>query len=234
MPYSRLTLAVFGLFLQLSNHTIAEEREQASAAVARPCQDIVTDGVLSEWPDDLQYYQIEGAPVAYPGSSVLDGSDLSARFMVCYDPEQDLIHLAVEVTDDTIIVGDDYLTTDACELYLHPGTQEWSGGPFLYVLVPGEGSYGTSGVNPWGPGGLSRLAASYRRAGDLTTYEFSVELPTAEDFADLAPGDELGFDVVIVDKDRDEVAAWVPWGPRVVEKRVAIDRVGRLRLMPGR
>lgn len=214
MTKAYLVLSTLALVV-IGTHSMAHGIQ----ADARILRGITVDGSLSEWPDDMQRYRIANPPSAYYGATVEDDEDLTAWFMVGYDPDADLVHIGVWVRDDELVVGSNHQNTDACEIYIHSG--EGRGGPTQMVLVPGGASYG----------GRSHGQSAYSRHGEMTTYEWSIPVPAREQkLRDLVAGRVLGFDIVIVDKDQQGPAAWVPWGNGLTGKTGGLDRVGRLQL----
>jgi RNA polymerase sigma factor (sigma-70 family) len=176
--------------------------------------------------------------------------DLSASFSVEYDPRDQLLYLAVIVRDDKVVVGHSSpLDTDAVEVYvdgLHsdrrvplPAEAEAYNNldpanmPVLqYVAIPSKGTiYGVrQASNPiliHGNAKKTRTQMAYTRKGDVTTYEWAIEVfdrypdrPTR-----LEPGKRIGFDIAVADKDvpatspggadepQADRTAWIYWGP---------------------
>ena len=91
--------------------------------------------------------------------------------------------------------------------------------------------------------GKTKTRMAYRRVGDVTTYEWALQAfdrypdqPTK-----LFPNKKIGFDVVVVDKDRpavtggpatepeDDRSAWVTWSPILkVPAFLHADRLGEI------
>jgi len=215
----------------------------AQAQIAAPVlRDVVVDGSLDEWPDDIERYSIRNHSGVYGSTDIDDvdlgtSVDLNPSFRMGYDPDENLIYLGVEVRDDDLIVGNDSRGTDACEVYVYGGDRNHErklSNPLQYVMVPGGGSYSGQG-NPslaWFEIGRTRTQGAYSRRGDVTVYEWAIEVfgefpqPVA-----LEPGKTIGFDVVVVDKDEWGNAAWVSWGPSIAEKSGSPARIGRLKLL---
>jgi hypothetical protein len=207
-------------------------------------KDVVVDGNLDEWPDDLEKYPIRNHSGVYGPTDIDDvdlstNDDLSPSFRVGYDPDENLLYVGVEVWDDDLVVGNDSRNTDACEVYVYGGDRDDKrklSNPLQYVMVPGGGSYGGQG-NPsliWGEIGRTRTQGAYSRKGDFTVYEWAIEVfeKFPKSTVDLRSGIVIGFDVIAVDKDDDwENAAWVSWGPSVADKSSSSGRIGRLQLL---
>ena len=212
--------------------------------VALPVSGIVLDGDLSDWPRGMLRLPIRNDFGAY-GATDLDGVDLddsvdlSPSFMVGYDHEAQLLYAGVEVRDDVLRnpPSGEPRDTDACEIYVSGLGGDGSGHqPLQYVMVPGRHSYAGYAGNPALKGGRigdTRTRGAWRRHGDVTTYEWQIEVfdrfPGQP--AKLAGGKVIGFDVV-VDDDGPGIAAWVPWGPPIGAKPFADERIGRLVLGP--
>jgi hypothetical protein len=242
------------------------ENSPRDASVDAPVlQWIQIDGDLSDWPAAMPRHSIRnllpgGAHGTGEEVDLTTSPDLSAVFMVGYDPRKQVVYLAVIVRDDELVVGHKtYLDTDALEVYidgLHgeraiPRPQKpepWYEHVSLsdlpvqqYVAIPGKGPvYGMSPpTNPALVAGdvrKTRTRVATRRKGDITTYEWAIQVfdrypdqPTK-----LGPGKRIGFDLSVVDKDvpappeadflptpgepleepLDARVAWIYWGPR--------------------
>jgi RNA polymerase sigma factor (sigma-70 family) len=183
------------------------------------------------------------------GTNLSTSKDLSAAFSVGYDLESQLMYLAVIVRDDKVVLGHARpMDSDAVEVYvdgLHtsrkipvPGSfeDEWnklglSQFPVQqYVAIPGQGKIfglrqATNPVLIAGDLGKTRTRMAYRREGDVTIYEWAIQVfdrypdrPTR-----LEPGKRIGFDIAVADKDvpnswagltsSSDLAAWIYWGP---------------------
>lgn len=210
-------------------------------ATATPLTGISIDGRLDDWPKSLTRHSIENKlrnSSAYDRSERGVASDPDAYFMVGYQPEAGLVYLAVVVDDDDLVAGfKDPWHTDAVEVYIDglysdrsipvaagewPNHLEAATMPVLqYVAVPGRGAAFADprGRNPslvYGNIGETITTMSYRREGHTTTYEWAIQAfdrfpgqPTR-----FRAGQSLGFDVAVVDKDRDKaLPAWFSWGP---------------------
>jgi hypothetical protein len=185
------------------------------------------------------------------GADLSTSPDLSAAFSVGYDPKEQVIYLAVVVRDDKLIIGNtSHLDTDALEVYVD-GAHDDLSIPFpekapwwehydlanipaqQYVAIPGPGKvYGTKyDTNPVLLGGdlkKTKTRMAYRREGDVTTYEWTIQpfdrYPNEP--TELIPGKRIGFDLAIADKDvpakspqgmneaEEDRLAWIYWGPQ--------------------
>ena len=220
-------------------------------AIAVPVEGIVVNGDLSDWPEDTHFYRIRQNTDAYgetdlSGTDLDTSADLSPEFAVGYSLAQQLIYVGVRIRDDAVQTGTGSLVTDACEVYL--GAGHGADRPYQYVMSPEGGSYPPSGANPSLNGrsfdemGATRSQGRVSRAGDVTVYEWGLQLlgSSRQDSLKLMSGMTLSFDVVAVDKDSDsDTPAWVAWTPEgrktgnpellgdliLVEREVAAQRV---------
>jgi RNA polymerase sigma factor (sigma-70 family) len=207
---------------------------RSESAVAVPLRGITIDGDLKDWPAAMPRHSLRKIFLGPPqygyggleGADLSNNPDLSAAFSVGYDPEEQLLYLAVTVRDDSLIIGHtSHLDTDAVEVYIdglhserrmpipagwtEPDRVDLSTIPAQqYVAIPGSGKiYGTNyGTNPVLLSGdlrKTRTRMAFRREGDVTTYEWAIQpfdrypdRPTK-----LEPGKRIGFDLAVADKD---------------------------------
>ena len=196
-------------------------------ALALPVSGITVDGDLSDWPRRMPSLPIRNEFGVYGPTDTelvdLDSSeDLSPSFRVGYDPDEQLLYVAVEVRDDILFPVGHVAATDACEIYVS-GLQTQDSRPIQYALVPGRSTYPTfdrRGVHD----NLRvdrRSRGAWKRRGDLTTYEWGVQVRSADPLyprtdprygstmmnpapgrgVRLEGGGIIGFDVVVVDGD---------------------------------
>jgi RNA polymerase sigma factor (sigma-70 family) len=205
------------------------------SAVAVPLADITIDGKLDDWPTNLDRHPIRRVLRGHPDYDSRRGEtvdDPEAYFQAGYDRLTGRIYLAVTVRDaDLVAAAGDAWHTDAVEVYVEGlfterSIPDWpldaSKLPVLqYVAIPARApAYkDPRGSNPsllYGKLSDTTTTMAYRRDGDLTTYEWAIQVfdqypgrPT-----ELEPGKRIGLDVVVVDKDRDrEKPTWLHWGP---------------------
>jgi len=254
--------------------TFASDRRQiAQARGFRPqsvdapvLSGITIDGDISDWPAAMARHPIQNLhafpTITGPGrreqAFLSTSPDLSAAFSVGYDPQEQVIYVAVIVRDDHLIVGNTSAwDTDAVEVYvdgLHsetvrdfPAEPNWTDNmdageaPVLqYIGIPGKppvygikksaGQERSGEDNPilmFGDIKKTKTRMAFRRQGDVTTYEWAIQ--AFDHYPDkptkLLPGVQIGFDVVVVDKDKpaatplgqndpeEDRQAWVCWGP---------------------
>lgn len=258
----RRTYFVMAVWLVLACQQDEARASDAATAYAIPLTGIQIDGDLRDWPEGMIQYPILKNTNAY-GPTDLDGTDLrtsadlSASFRVGYDREASLIYLAVQVRDDSLVVGgSDPLHTDALEVYVdgdHSGGTlqgDWRAAPatdlpaLQYVAIPGPGTYGNASGqghvgNPSMKGGQvekTRTLMAYSRQGDTTVYEWAIEAfdRYPDEATRLSSGKTIGFDLAVVDVDEAggmDVSAWIVWGPPVGLKFMRADTLGDLVLI---
>ena len=200
-------------------------------ALALPISGITVDGDLSDWPREMPALPIRNEFGAYGPTDTemtdLDTSlDLSPSFRVGYDPEEQLLYVAVEVRDDVLyanLAGGNVSRTDACEIYVS-GIVSSDHTPIQYALVPGTSTYPTfdrRGVHHNLRADRRSRGAWERRDDVVTTYEWGVQVRSGlpahprtdprRGFTAMNPapgrairlegGEIIGFDVVVVDGD---------------------------------
>ena len=192
-------------------------------ALALPVTGITVDGDLSDWPRDLPALPIRNEFGAYGATDTEwtdlgTSEDLSPSFRVGYDPEEQLLHVAVEVRDAVLHATGSMHRTDACEIYVS-ALQEEERPTIQYALVPGDETYPSfdrRGVHR-NLRSDRRSRGAWQRRGDLTTYEWSLQVRSSEPVyprtgpsvmhplpsrpVRLEGGEAIGFDVVVVDGD---------------------------------
>ena len=192
------------------------------------------DGDLSDWPSAMPRHSLKkilsGGSLGTSGLEEVDRTtnpDLSACFMVGYDPKKQVLYLGVIVRDDELIVGHkSHLDTDAVELYfdgLHSeklapqisGDSPWFKQVSVadmpvqqYIGIPGAGEvygtgYPTNPVLMAGDLNRTRTRMAFKRKGDTTTYEWAVQVfdKYPDQPTKLEPGKRIGFDIAVADKD---------------------------------
>jgi hypothetical protein len=210
------------------------EAQTARAEVLRTVQ---IDGDLSDWPEGMVRYPLRTKVITrntgLEDADLSASEDLSPQFRVGYDPDENLIYVAIEVRDDQVVIGNNYDNTDATEVYVNGDDES----PMQYAVVPGGGgSYNIGGPNPHlyqGDIHETRTRVAYGRRGDVTIYEWVLEAfdEYPERPMQLTPGRKLLFDVVAIDRDPGEDGhGFVAWGPNNSQKYGGANRVGRLEL----
>ncbi len=230
---AKFTLHAIALFCLMAGVAQAA----ASTIEAVPLTGINVDGDLSDWPEDVEKHLVGLSESEYYErtdiyhADLSTSADLSPYFRIGYNEEENLLYIGLEVRDDELVTNSDYSLSDGCEVYVG----RVSARPGQYVLVPGSQFHG------WGERESVRTRKAYARRGDVTIYEWAIEVIDhgrfnlgSGDPLELTAGETLAFDLVMVDKDQDDYqAAWIPWGSPVTQKFQSSNRVGRVVLAEG-
>ena len=167
--------------------------------VVGPVAGIVVDGDFADWPKEAEWHSIQTP----------DSKSLTARFAVGLDRARGLLNVAVDVTDDVIVLdgpGQPWNAQDGVDLYVdaqHRAAQDLAAQYFVHKEF-GVGNSRFEGT-----------AKGVRRVGDKRlTYEFQVDLAKLAGARGLPAGDTvIGFDVIALDRDgsgRYSHACWTP------------------------
>ena len=160
-------------------------------AVAMPVEGIVVDGDLSEWPPGLPEQPVA---IVEHGMPATGPQDCRAGFRVAYDQSRRALYVAVEVRDDVWVrepaTGASWDTQDGCEVYLdllHARTESPASQHMSYGMRQSQSGSGRSAAGAW------------RYTAGRHTYEWRLDLRESK----AGPGDVVGFDVVVADRDAD-------------------------------
>ncbi|MBT7598282.1 MAG: hypothetical protein HN559_25485 [Gemmatimonadetes bacterium] len=217
------------VILALSLGTRPASAHHSGSVRAPILQGMVVDGELGDWPSSVEKYsfdrsdwdsqmRIQYAAQERPG----------AYFMTGYEPQAGILYLAIVVEDHNVIRGHSWSNTDGVEVYLSRFKNKQRN-PTQYAMIPGSGGRGELSS---GHGTRWRRTSSTK--GDYTyrdgklTYEWACRL--GDSAPPLTAGEEIGFDVVILDQNKEGRHRWIPWGSPDVSKTGSNSRVGRLTL----
>ncbi|MEW6750324.1 MAG: two-component regulator propeller domain-containing protein [Candidatus Latescibacterota bacterium] len=177
-----------------------------NVALALPVSGITVDGYLSEWPGDLPQYPVT---LAEHGRPPRDAADYLGHFHLGYDAAERALYVAVDVRDESTVLEPlgtaGWDTQDGCEVYLdvlHGREQS----PGVQHISYGMQNQAGTGVQPAG-----EVVYARRDEPGRHQYEWRLDLEAR----DARPGDVLGFDLVVADKDADGSFSWMAWGPGV-------------------
>jgi CubicO group peptidase (beta-lactamase class C family) len=199
--------------------------QNGAVGIAYPVAERITvDGDLGDWPKGLQPYTI--GRVEY-GDKLRGEDDLEAHFRLAYNPKERALYVAVEVRDDSVVVGGpgeiSWNTQDGCELFIdaaHAG----NGSPVIQYARYGDRD------QLYGPveGRDHKVKVAVARTANQIAYEWRIEFGTP-----LDPDRAIGFDISVPDKDKDGSFSWAAWGPGT-QKLDMPDRCGEFLLVtPG-
>lgn len=211
------------LTLGLQTPSLAHNGHQA---VAIAVTGITIDGDLSDWPDDMPRYPVTRTVMGEPPAST---EDFRAWFRVGYSAQENALYVAVEVSDDVLVVdtGDppDWNTEDYCSVYLDLGH-----GMLQYrsEISPGERNLTISPQRYPEPHEEAVVAAVHDSVRHIYESRTDVERISQGEVR-LRPGMGLGFDVGITDLDEGSSFTWLSWGPQPLKFQHA-DNLGDLLL----
>ena len=178
--------------------------QNGSVGVAYPATGINIDGDLSDWPKNATTYPI--ARVEY-GDKLAGKDDLNAKFRVAYIVAEHALYVAVEVSDDSIVLDGPGVARwdaqDGCEVFVN-AAHAGSGSPVVQYARYGNQSQVV------GPSGATDQAVKVAVARTEThvIYEWRIDLG-----AELVDDRVIGFDISVADKDKDGSFSWLAWGP---------------------
>ncbi len=198
-------------------------------AVATPVEGLVVDGDLSDWPEGLTRH-----PVATTKLDEPDSLDLSARIQFGFDHSRGHLYVAVEVTDQSIVItrkkeGTVSRWQEADGVFLFFGTKHEnivSRSGFLEVGLLGDELFFRDRMKNGNLSEHVQLAGTRPPGGHA--YEFAIDLVGLG--VDLSDDLVLPLNVHVRDRDaegfplpkrqRREVAArWLSWGSGVASDR---------------
>ncbi|MBT3342163.1 MAG: serine hydrolase [Gemmatimonadetes bacterium] len=214
-------VTLFSASVVLAHHTLT--------AVAPVVSGIVIDGDLSDWPDNVLTLPIARSRFGAAADSV---DDLQAWFRVAHDPDSSRLYVAVEMVDDSPVVSDTataWNASDACEIFLDFEHGDRTSGCIQHVLYGRHHEVFTQGdVNDDSTAGI--VSRAYRDGRHVFEWRFDLgQMAGVEE--PPGPGDVIGFDVSIGDRDADESFTWMAWGDGI-GKLGAPSRRGDLALLP--
>jgi len=199
------------------------EAHNGAVAIALPVDDIIVDGDLSDWPDDLMGYPVA---VAAAGSDAHNHEDFQAFFRVGYSAAENSLYIGIEVEDESTIIDSsaarDWDTEDGCEIYVD--------------LAHGDNSFARqhvirgSGLGAPSEDGDGEAYVRWRRQEGRHQYEWKISL-AGLGHSPVGSGRTISVDVVVCDKDADGSYSWMAWGKNEA-KTDNPDRRGDVILLP--
>lgn len=167
--------------------------------IVPPVAEITVDGEFADWPKDIAWHAI-----ASP-----DSRSLAVRFAIGLDRSRGLLNVAVDVTDDVIVLegpGQPWDAQDGVDIYVdvaHRAVRDLTAQYFVHEEF---------GV---GHARLEGTAKGARRVGDhRLAYEFQVDIAKLAGARELPAGDAvIGFDVIALDRDGPGRYSHVSWTP---------------------
>jgi len=203
---THFALAIGALALLLCFHSPAQAHS-GSVALAVPLEGITVDGDLSDWPEDMERYDVS---IRGYGSRPKNEDDFLGSFRVGYSPSENALYVAAEVEDDAIVLdpGQDLYDRDAGGLSLEiehlaenvRSPHYWAGGRERGV---------------YGPGNLEHANAEVQSQEGVLRYEWRIDVGAMSgNSVRLAPAMTIGFDLGLSDADPDGPPSFMAWSGR--------------------
>lgn len=211
------------------------QAQNRGTAYAIPMSGISIDGSVEDWPEGMIETPIDWVSPRFHNPVPPEGpEDFSANFRVGYNIEENVVYIAVVVTDEDIVVNPleqaNLRNQDACGVYIdadHSGGGKEVEGHQLYIMVPGDGKWTRNqDANPSlnkGDTKVSGMKAAYSISANNITYEW--EIPLFDSYPDrphqLKAGETIGLDFLVCDADAGDLANFVLWTPGAGKSRTA-------------
>ena len=204
----RLYPATYAIVLLSPILSTPAEAHNGAVAIAMPVEGIKLDGDFSDWPADLRRY-----PIAHKsGDAPLSAEDIQGFFHIGYQTEGNVLYVAVEVQDDSIVeipVDEKaWHTQDGCWVFLEIAHKTEDTNPALYAL---EGNQ----ILVRGTAVREAVEVATRRSEKEHRYEWKIAVGAMGSGEMRLQADRvLGFDIVLIDRDGDQSTSSVVWGSR--------------------
>ena len=224
---------------------VSVEAHNGAVVVAAPTSGVVVDGDLSDWSQSAPgapaeasnpwhtasptsgFRSIAHTPqrvqlVEY-GAPPVDAADFSATLQTAYDPERQILYVAIQTSDQSVWVDTTAKSTwnsqDGCDIYL--ALHDTNATMVRQYAIYGDELALGSGTNVEYAVVLTDSSSSYEWGIDLVKI-FGPELQSRSNVT-------LGFDISVSDYDADGSYSWFSWGPGI-RKFQRSDRLGDLLL----
>ncbi len=224
---------------------VSVEAHNGAVVVAAPTSDIVVDGDLSDWSQSASGAPVEASNpwnTASPtsgfrsiaqtpqevqlveyGAPPVDAADFSATLQTAYDPERQILYVAIQTSDQSVWIDTTAESTwnsqDGCDIYL--ALHDTNATMVRQYAIYGDELALGSGTNVEYAVVLTDSSSSYEWGIDLVKV-FGSELQNRSNVT-------LGFDISVSDYDADGSYSWFSWGPGI-RKFQRSDRLGDLLL----
>lgn len=198
---------------------------------ALPIENISIDGDLSDWPSDVKTYAITNYLFGFKPSN---DQDLQASMRIGYNLATQSLYVGVEVIDDEYIRNPDdpqWFTQDLQTLHLDLDHTAEGSGVIGYELSTDTAYIVHQKLNTWTTqvqkASWEDVEIKIKRSGDKTIYEWRVFLGPK-----MALNRTIGFDYMIIDKDKEGGNGFVVWGKSDKAKHNNENLMGDLILLP--
>ena len=203
------TASCLSLCVLLLNLTVPcpGHAHNGSVAIAAPVEGITVDGDLSDWPEGMRAYPIA---LLAQGDRLDNERDFQGILRIGYDEEGHALCLAVEVRDESVVVGGTRAAPgrgqDGCRVWVdgaHTGEAQES----YYVSASGARLLATAADTT-----VARVAV--QRTAHGTQYEWCIRMqPAGRQPGRASPVTGVGMAVDLIDQDEDGSLARMGWAP---------------------
>lgn len=198
---------------------------------ALPIEGISIDGDLSDWPSDTKIYSITNYLFGFKPST---DKDLKASMRIGYNLADQSLYVGVEVIDDLYIRNPDnpqWFLQDLQTLHLDLDHSKEGSGVIGYELSADTAYVVHQDLDTWTSqvqkASWDDVEIKIKRTGDKTIYEWRIFLG-----AKMAMNRTIGFDYMVIDKDKEGGSGFVVWGKSDKAKHNNENLLGDLILLP--
>lgn len=167
-----------------------------------PMDEIVLDGDLGDWSEDMIRYPIKNVGM---GDLPTGKEDFSSNFRIGYNVVQNAIYIGMEVVDQSIFINSDgnsyWDAQDGLELYLDLEHLK-TGSPITQYAAYGEDRLVFGDKTSW-----ENVRMKKKMTNEGMTVEWRIDLDQR-----IVMGSSIGLDLGIIDRDKDETFSWISWG----------------------
>lgn len=220
---------LLGCFLFLLSGPI--DAHNGDICYALPIADISIDGDLSDWPSDAKTYPIANYLFGFKPST---DKDLNASMRIGYNLANQSLYVGVEVVDDEYIRNPDdpqWFSQDLQTLHLDLDHTQEGSGVIGYELSTDTAYIVHKTLNTWTAqvqtATWDDVEIKIKRSGDKTIYEWRIFIGEK-----MALNRTIGFDYMIIDKDKEGGSGFVVWGKSDKAKHNNENLLGDLILLP--
>ena len=187
--------------------------DNGALALVRAIDPPSIDGDASDWPDELNRFEL---PYSYQGNDPTGPEDCSVELRVALAPDGARLFVLAEVVDESHVVDTDaeWDQQDRHLLYVDTRHSPRGSCPVSYAATDLERALGGSDWS-WDPAleeaSWDDAELGISRAESRVVYEWAVTLDPP-----LEPGQSLGFDYVLYDRDEGDplgARSYLTWGP---------------------
>ena len=176
-------------------------------AIAVPVEGIVVDGYFADWPEDIVRY-----PVEHFTQETASSGDLSANFRLGYNLAENVVYVALEVLDDSVLgnLENSSWRQDGTELYLNLGHSIKNTGTYQYVVWGDARRASRAGVGSR----EADLQVEIYRGANRRQYEWKIDYSDISEIEfQITEHMALDFSLSVYDLDSDGSFTTIAWGP---------------------